>query len=109
VTLAEGKPDTVLFRWHLADNVPATITPAQDGRTARVTWTGGAMTLEADAPLEVTATILPHGTFWGDSKKLHTCLIVQSRKPVTALHLVTSLKTAECGNLPQADADGERK
>ena len=95
VALAGDKADFVLFRWHLADDTVVTIIPGADAKTVQITWPGGALSLEADAPLEVTTAKLPHGITW-NRRGWHLCLLVQSQEPVTGLRLATRLRAADC-------------
>jgi hypothetical protein len=91
VSLADGVLQTVLFRWHLAADFAVAIAPSDEGKTVSVSWPGGALKLQADAPLEVTATKMPHGITYF-SRAMHTCLLVQSAAPIAALHLTTTLR-----------------
>jgi hypothetical protein len=94
VKLAEAKKDTVLFRWHLGTESEVTIQGENEHYS--VTWPDAKMELTADAPLTVTQLKLPDNTLAGhtggeESTNIHTCVVVQSRDPVSALKLTTQV------------------
>jgi len=91
VTLAAEKPDTITLRWHLAQDWKVTTTPAEGGRSWRVTWPGGGLRLSADAPLTVTTATLPQGISYTE-QGTHTCLVVSSAQAVPSLHLRTEVE-----------------
>ncbi len=108
VALADGKQDTILFRWHLG--AAEKVGPARRPRaaTARlgiggvmfeggkfaVRWRDATMTLEGSEPLEVSQEMLPDNTLnpkpaRGSADALHTCVIVRTREKAAGLRLVT--------------------
>lgn len=95
VILATGKSDIILFRWHLGTPASAAITGKD--RRCEVKWPEAEMILKADAPLEVTQVSLPDNTLAGhtgfeDAGKNHTCIVVRTREPQTALALISQIR-----------------
>jgi Heparinase II/III-like protein len=92
VSLSEGNTDIILFRWHLGTEDAVTIEGEEKAYT--VTWSDAELTLEGSAPLTVTQTPMPDNTLDGhsgdeDPGNVHTCLVIQTAAPCTALTLKT--------------------
>ena len=95
VTLAEGKTDIVLFRWHLGTGEHVII--AGTDKHWEVTWPDATLTLKASAPIAVSQVQLPDNTLRGhtgfeDSANGHACVVVQSRDPQPTLMLFTAIR-----------------
>ncbi len=96
VTLLKGDPgkEIILFRWHLATEEEVALEVDHESATAR--WDKATLKLRADCPIQVTQAQLPDVTLWrperteaGDAT--HTCLVVQTKKPVSRLSLTTEV------------------
>ncbi|MBI2434300.1 MAG: hypothetical protein HYV26_15695 [Candidatus Hydrogenedentes bacterium] len=88
VALAEGKEEIVLFRWHLGTEEAVVV--EQVGSGWEVRWPAAKMAIFADTPVSVTQVRLPDNTLAGHTGgeapgNYHTCVVVQSAGPVTAL------------------------
>lgn len=83
-----AQPEIMLFRWHLGGDWPVEITVQTPGYRWRISWLGGALTLQADAPLKVSSVKMPHGLTY-TRRAMHTCLIVETASPVGSLQLTT--------------------
>lgn len=93
VVLAAGKPDVVLFRWHLGvTEMPTTET--RDGQII-VRCPGVTLTLAASKPIAADLVMFPDFTLtqrpWEDRSPdhLHICLIVRTLDKVQDLDLTT--------------------
>jgi len=94
VTLADGKHDTILFRWHLGTTQGVTITGS--GRAFTVRWADATIELQGSVPLVVLQRPLPDntlgsGTGDGGPDPVHTCIVVQSKARVAAFRLTTAV------------------
>ena len=92
VELAEGTPDIVLFRWHLGTKDEVTITG--EGERHEAAWPRARIVIEGNAPLSVSQVKLPDNTLEGhngdeDPGNEHTCIVVRSQDPCSALTLQT--------------------
>jgi len=91
VALSDGVLQPILFRWHLATDAAVDISFANDQKSVRVSWPDGVLTLQADAPLQVTTAQLPHGITYF-SHATHTYLLVQSAQSAQEMKLTTTCK-----------------
>ena len=99
VELAGGKPDVVLFRWHLGTGRQVKIAAADPQGEVVVDWPHARMTLRASTAMDVTQAALPDATLKGKVAKggdhLHTCVIVRSRGKVNIWKLTTTVTPRE--------------
>jgi len=96
VELADGSPDTILFRWHLGTNDDVSITQAP--RKWQVEYPDAKITIESLNPLTVTQLKMPDNTVNTVSDDdvpdpLHTCLIVRSVEAVQGIEIATEVST----------------
>jgi hypothetical protein len=91
VVLTSGKQDRVLFRFHLADEKKVQTESGTTSKASVVAWAGGRIAFEADQALDISTTSLPHGISY-TQKSTHTCILVRSMEPVSALRLKTTLR-----------------
>jgi hypothetical protein len=95
VELDEGTPDVALFRWHLGTNDDVTIRGT--GNKWKASWSDAAMAIAGSSAFLISQVKLPDDTVNAVSDDnipdlLHTCLVVQTPSPLTAVNLVTVVK-----------------
>lgn len=98
VELTAGETQVVVFRWHLGTSEPVQVTADSDGRIVAV-WADATIRVAADRPLRAVAVPMPDHTLrlrlpqpgQEDVDDLHTCLVIQTEKPVSAVRIETSI------------------
>jgi len=93
VALVDGEQDIVLFRWHLGTRAEATISGS--GKEYAVDWPDATMRLTGSAGIAVSQVTLPDNTLEppDDAEPSHTCIVVQSAKPVAEFSLRTEVNS----------------
>ena len=93
VTFPPERPQTVLFRWHLATTEE--VKPQGDGKQVSLSWSDATMTLESSVPSAVTTALLPDNTVGLSEKQsethLHRCVIIETTEPTATWTLKTTI------------------
>ncbi len=91
VALVDGKQDIVLFRWHLGTRAEAVIAGSRKKFT--VEWPDATIRLTGSTALAISQVTLPDNTLEppDDAEPSHTCIVVQSAKPVAKFSLRTEV------------------
>lgn len=99
VVLTAGRPEVILFRWHLGAAEEVSVTGA--GSRFQVAWPQARLELVGSQPLTVEIVSLPDNTLPGPRSKIdeagptHPCVMVRSREKVPSLHLITQVRPGE--------------
>ena len=94
VRLPDGRPEIVLFRWHLGTEDEVEI--SEEGEQFVAIWPDAEIRIEASAPIEVTQIQLPDCTLVktpqeGEPDHLHICLVVRTVEQVDEVRLKTQI------------------
>lgn len=95
VTLAEGRQDTHLFRWHLGTDVEVSVAQGS-GNAWTVEWEDAVISLTSSVPISVFQKKLPDNTLDADDQDhLHTCIVVCSAGRAGEFSLTTDVRPNE--------------